>query len=152
VRQHWTPCNSRPEEDKLLYSAHFGAGTEIDPTQPNTTYSGLLIDEWIEVIPTDQVSSGLAFHFDRPNCEAPQAILLVTPPVHRGAWQWPDIVNTLHETLDLARMRAVEPAQLDQTALSTLLPAILSSVTVFPITAMLNLAFNNNVQTVLAEP
>ena len=140
------------EEDKLLYSAHFGAGTEIDTAQPNATYSGLLIDEWIEVIPTDQVSTGLAFHFDRPNCEAPQAILLVTPPLLRGAWAWQDIVDTLHETLDMARMRAVEPAQLDQTALSPLLPAIISSVTAFPITAMLNLAFNNNVQAVLAEP
>jgi len=140
------------EEDKLLYSAHFGDGAEIDPTQPNKTYSGLLLDEWVEVIPTDQASTGLAFHFDRPNSEAPQAILLATPPMYRGAWQWQDIVDTLHETLDFARLRAVEPAQLDQTALSPLLPAVMSSVTTFPITAMLNLAFNNNVHLVLAEP
>jgi hypothetical protein len=138
-------------EDKLLYSAHFATGAEIDPSQPNLSYSGLLLDEWIEVIPTDDVISGLAFHFDRPNSEAPQAILLVTPPAYRGAWQWQDLVDTLHETLDFARLRAVEPAQLDQTALAPLVPAILSSVTTYPITATLNFGFNNNLHVALAE-
>ena len=139
-------------EDKLLYSAHFGDGGEIDPSQPGTTYSGLLLDEWVEVIPTEELTSGLAFHFDRPNTEAPQAILLVTPPVYRGHWRWQDLVDTLNETLDFARMRAVEPAQLDQTTLGPLLlPAILSSVTAVPITSMLNFAFNNNVHVAMAE-
>ena len=138
-------------EDKLLYSAHFDTGAEIDPAQPNTAYSGLMLDEWIEMIPTERVSTGLAFHFDRPNSEAPQAILLATPPVYRGAWQWQDVVDTLHETLDFAQLRAVEPAHLDKTALGPLLPAVISSVTTFPITAMLNLAFNNNVHLALAE-
>src|SRR5437667_708329 len=101
-------------EDKLLYSAHFATDAEIDPAQPNTTYSGLLLDEWIEVVPTEWASSGLSFHFNRPNSEAPQAILLVTPPMHRGAWQWQDIIDTLHESLDFAPLRAVEPAQLDK--------------------------------------
>ena len=139
------------DEDKLLYSAHFAADAEIDPAQPNATYSGLLLDEWVEVIPAEDANTGLAFHFDRPNTEAPQAILLVTPPVHRGAWQWQDVVDAMHETLDFARMRAVEPAQLDQTTLAPLLPAILSAVTAIPITARLDFAFNNNVQAVLSE-
>jgi hypothetical protein len=139
------------EEDKLLYSAHFATAAEIDPTQPDTTYSGLMLDEWIEVIPADQATTGLSLHFDRPNSEAPQAILLATPPMYRGAWQWQDIVDTLHETLDFARLRAVEPGQLDQTALGPLLPAVMSAVTTFPITAMLNLGFNNNVHVVMAE-
>ena len=129
----------------------FAAGAEIDPTNADHDYCGLLLDEWIEVDPDRSGDTGLAFHFDRPNSEAPQAILLATPPVHRGAWQWQDIVDTLHETLDFARLRAVEPAQLDETALAPLLPAVLSSVTAFPITATLNLAFNNNVHAVLAE-
>lgn len=139
------------EEDKLLYSAHFGPGAAIGPAQADKTYSGLMLDEWVEVIPTDQETTGLAFHFDRPNSEAPQAILLVTPPIHRGAWQWQDLVDTLHETLDFAPIRAVEPAQLDKTTLGPLLPAILSAVTIFPITAMLNFAFNNGVHIVLME-
>ncbi len=139
------------DEDKLLYSAYFGPGAEINAAAPETTYSGLLLDEWIEVVPTDQTTTGLGFHFSRPNSEAPQAILLVTPPEHKGNWEWQNLVDTLHETLDFARLRAVEPAQLDQTALSPLLPAVLSAVTMFPITAMLNFALNNNIHVALEE-
>lgn len=139
------------KEDKLLYSPHFAPGAEIDPTDPARTYSGLLLDEWVEVVPTDEVTSGLAFHFDRPGSEAPQAVLLVTPPVQQGMWQWQDLVDTLHETLDFARLRAVEPAQLDKTALGPLLPAVISAVTLYPITAALNLAFNNGIHRTLAK-
>jgi hypothetical protein len=138
-------------EDKLLYSAAFAAGAEIDPMNPAARYCGLLLDEWVEVIPHDEATSGLAFHFDRPNSEAPQAILLATPPVYRGAWQWEDIVDTLHETLDFTRLRAVEPKHVDASKLAPLLPAVLSSVTTYPITASLNLGFNNNLHVLLAE-
>jgi len=137
--------------DKLLYSAVFATGAELDPTDPAVTYCGLLLDEWVEVVPGEEATSGLAFHFDRPNSEAPQSILLVTPPVHRGAWQWQDIVDTLHETLDFARLRAVEPSHVDASELAPLLPAVLSSVTTYPITASLNLSFNNNIHLLLAE-
>lgn len=133
------------DEDKLLYSAHFGAGAQIDSAVVSKTYTGLMLDEWVEVIPADIVTSGLAFHYNRPNSEAPQAVLLVTPPAFRGQWRWDDLVATLHETLDFAQLRTVEPADLDRTALGTLLPAVLSAVTVYPITAMLNFSFNNQV-------
>jgi hypothetical protein len=138
-------------EDKLLYSAIVPAGAEIDTSQPDTTYSGLLLDEWVEVVPGEESLTGLAFHFDRPNSEAPQAILLASPPKFTGAWQWQDLVDTLHETLDFARLRAVEPVHIDRTALGALLPTVLSSVTTYPITATLNLAFNNNLHVALAE-
>ena len=136
-------------EDKLLYSAHFGFQADIKTNQPDKTYCGLLLDEWTEVIPTDQATTGLTFHFNRPNSEPPQTILLVTPPDPDGTWNWQDIVDALHETLDFARLRAVEPAQLDQTFLGPLLPAVISAVTMFPITSMLNLGFNNNVHLAL---
>lgn len=137
------------DEDKLLYSAHFGAGAQIDSSDTSKTYTGLMLDEWVEVIPTDVVTSGLAFHYNRPNSEAPQAILLATPPAFRGQWRWEDLVATLHETLEFAKLRAVEPADLDSTALGPLLPAVLSAVTTYPITAMLNFAFNNQVHVAL---
>lgn len=136
-------------EDKLLYSAHFAPNSGIDLAEPDRTYSGLLLDEWIEVVPDDNVATGLSFHFNRPDSEAPQAILLATPPRYRGSWQWPDLVATLHETLDMAKLRAVEPEQLDRTKLGPLLPAIISAVTLYPITAATNFSFANNVQSVL---
>lgn len=138
-------------EDKLLYSAHFGFQADIKTNRPDKTYCGLLLDEWIEVIPTDQATTGLTFHFNRPNSEPPQTILLVTPPDPDGTWNWQDIVDTLHETLDFARLRAVEPAQLDQTFLGPLLPAVISAVTMFPITSMLNFGINNNIHLALED-
>ena len=64
--------------------------------------------------------TGLTFHFDRPDNEPPQAMLLVTPATADGAWQWDDLVDALNETLDLAKKRAVEPAQLDATPIRAL--------------------------------
>jgi hypothetical protein len=139
------------DADKLLYSAIVPSDGEIDTADPSRTYCALMLDEWVEVIPTDSAATGLSFHFNRPNAEAPQAILLATPPEHHGAWKWGDLVDTLHETLDFARMRAVEPHQLDATPLATLIPAILSSVTTFPITASLNFSFNNEVHAAMLE-
>jgi hypothetical protein len=51
----------------------------------------------------------VAFNFDRPNAVAPQALLVAVPPVLRGNWVWDDLVGSVHEALDLAAIRAVEP-------------------------------------------
>ena len=50
------------------------------------------------------------FHYDRPGTEPPQACCSSTPARPRGGWRWEDLVGALNETLDLARLRAVEPA------------------------------------------
>ena len=131
------------EGDRLLYTAHFGENAEIAPADPVRRYCGFLVDEWSELIPADEENTGVAFHYDRPSSEAPQAILLAAPPQFTGQWKWNDLVDTLHETLDFARLRAVEPSQIDTSDLSRFLPAVISSVTMFPITAMLNFSYNN---------
>ncbi|MEM6651256.1 MAG: hypothetical protein AAF582_01560 [Pseudomonadota bacterium] len=131
------------EEEKLLYTAHYEPGAVPDAGAPGKLYCGVVIDDWVEVIPRREETTGVAFHYNRPNTEAPQTILLVTPPAERGNWVWQDVVDTLHETLDQAQTRAVEPDQLDKTALGPLLPAILSVVTAAPITAALNFSMMN---------
>jgi hypothetical protein len=127
------------ERELLLYTAHYAS--DFDGTQPQC---GLLLDEWTEVVPADTETTGLTFHFDKPNNEPPQAILLATPTQFTGAWSWKDLVDTLHETLDLARMRAVEPKQLDKTALSVFLPATILATTWQPITIAADLSIVNN--------
>ena len=84
-------------------------------------------------------------HFDKPNAEPPQAILLATPTKFTGAWKWDDLVDTLHSTLDMARIRAVEPKQLDQTELSVFLPATILATTWRPVTMGIDLAVVNKV-------
>jgi hypothetical protein len=103
----------------------------------------VLIDEWHEVIPSADATTGVAFHYDRPNSEAPQSMLLVTSPQFSGEWQWTDLVDALNETLDLAKRRAVEPKDIESSAYVRFLPAIIMAVTVRQLSISANLALNN---------
>jgi hypothetical protein len=128
------------DEDKLLFTSIY-----TEAFDPGQAQCGLLLDEWTEVIPARQETVGLTFHYDQPNSEPPQALLLVTPTNFNHSWQWQDLVNSLHETLDLAKKRAVEPDHVDKTVYSRFLPPIVSLASPLPLTATLNLALNNQV-------
>jgi hypothetical protein len=128
------------EGDRLLYTAHFAV-----PFDPAQRLCGLLLDEWAEMIPASEVDTGIAVHYDRPNAEAPQTMLLVTPTEFRGAWQWEDIVDALNDTLNLAKGRAVEPTHLAQLAYAPYLPATIMASQVRQLTIAANLALNNQV-------
>ncbi|MGC4063266.1 MAG: hypothetical protein QM784_01160 [Polyangiaceae bacterium] len=130
--------------DRLLYTAHFAT-----PFDRMARQCGLLLDEWTEVIPTDNVDTGIAFHFDRPNCEAPQTWLLLTPARFTGRWQWQDVVDGIRETLDLAKQRAIEPKHVDALPYAPLLPASVMAHQIRELTLSANLALNNRIQFVL---
>ncbi len=88
-------------------------------------WTGILIDEWTELIPSTSELTGIAFNYDDPDSEAPQAILIAVPAVPggiEGLWDLPSLVDMLRETLDLAKIRAVDGELLG--SLSQLLPAI----------------------------
>ncbi|HEY1431531.1 MAG TPA: hypothetical protein VGF39_07890 [Stellaceae bacterium] len=123
------------EGERLLYTAHYA--TAPDPT---AAMCGMLIDEWTEVVPARDETIGLSFNYHRPGSEPPQAWLLVTPAQMDGAWQWSDLVGALTETLDLARLRAVEPAQVDATPYARFLPATTSAATLYGISIGMNLS------------
>jgi hypothetical protein len=123
------PPDTVIDSERLLYTAHYAA--PFDSAEPQC---GLLIDEWTEVLPSEMQTTGLAVHFDRPSTEPPQTWMLVVPPTQTGAWAWADIVDALNETLDAARLRAVEPDHLEGTAWARLLPAIVTATTLHPIT------------------
>jgi hypothetical protein len=116
------PAGAHPGDDRLLYTAHLA-----EPHTSGQPVRGLLVDEWTERLGIDTTNTGLAFQFNRPDNEAPQAMLLVAPPRSTGAWRWEDLVAALHETLDLVALRAVEPAHLESLPYAALLPATLSA-------------------------
>lgn len=124
--------------ERVLYTAHYAV-----PFDRNAAQCGLLLDEWTEVLPTAEETTGLTFHYDRPNSEPPQAMLLATPPRINGRWEWADIVDAVRETMELARRRAVEPDHVDGSSYSRFLPATVSAMTAHPITIALNLAVSN---------
>lgn len=132
--------NYQFDGDRLLYTAHYAV--DFDKSKPQC---GLLLDEWTEVIPMDTETTGITFHYDRPNCEPPQTMLLVTPPDFTGNWQWQDLVDALNETLDLAKKRAVEPKQVDATPYARFLPMTIMAVTLYQISISANLALNNKI-------
>ena len=134
------PPELKLDTDRLLYTAHFAAA--FDPTQ---SQCGLLLDEWTETIPGDAADTGITFHHDRPNCEAPQTMLLVTPSEFRGRWQWGDLVDALNETLDFAKRRAIEPRHIDASPYAPFLPATIMATQVAQLTIAADLALNNRV-------
>lgn len=91
---------------------------------PSDQLAGLLIDDFTERIPNDKETTGISFHYNQPNSEPPQAILLAVTPKEKGNWEWADLECTLHETLDLAKKRAVEPDMLGDSPYAQFLPAL----------------------------
>lgn len=140
---HWLAMEFKPgtavTEDKVLFTAHYAPS----PLLGSTTETGLLFDEWTEVIPAERETTGIAVHFDGPDSEPPQAMLLVVPPVRTGTWNEDDLVLAVNETYELAKARAVEPAHLDDTAYAHLLPATVMPATRQPITISTDLAIAN---------
>jgi hypothetical protein len=140
------PPAYRIETEKLLYTAHFAR-----PFDKTALQTGILVDEWTEVIPGKDEATGLSFHYDQPNTEPPQVMLLLVPPQLEGKWNWEDIVAGVRETFDMARKRAVEPAQIDHGPYAQFLPSTLMAVTLHPVTIATNLAVSNNVYDDLAK-
>jgi hypothetical protein len=95
------------------------------PVDPALPLCGLMLDDWSELVPGESETTGIAFHFDRPNACAPQALLLAVSPTLDGAWEWADLVATIEETFDRARIRGVEPDQIIGTDYFQALPTTL---------------------------
>jgi hypothetical protein len=90
---------------------------------------GLALDDWVEVVPEDKETTGVAFNYNIPNAEAPQALLLAVPPAGNARnWDIDDVIATINETLDLAKIRTIDRDMLGTTA--QFLPALFFTTTV----------------------
>ena len=139
------PKEDAPDGERLAYVAFARAGYD-----PSAARCGLLLDDWAETIPAieadepgPQHTTGVAFNFDRPSQEPPQAMLLLTPAQWDGVWSWDDVVQGVVDTFELARLRAVEPSQLDDSAFAQFLPATVASVTTSGLSISANYALVN---------
>ncbi|MFI1701516.1 hypothetical protein ACH419_36955 [Streptomyces bobili] len=90
--------------------------------------AGIVFDEWAEVlpgadalaatkagqdrVPAESELTGVAFHFDRPDAKAPQAVLIAVPPDPVRGWTADGLALVVRDTLELAKMRAVDLADL----------------------------------------
>jgi hypothetical protein len=90
--------------------------------------AALVVDEWVEILPNKIETTGISINYDNPNACAPQSVLLAVTPVETGKWQFENLVYTLIDTLEMAKNRAVEPDNLEQSPLSHVLPTIISEI------------------------
>jgi hypothetical protein len=130
---HWVavefPASMKIEQDMVSITC-------IQPGvyDPAALQCGILVDEWTELIPVKQETTGIAFHYDQPNAMPPQSLLLAVTPEIKGNWNWQDLMDILNDTLDRAKTRAVEPDQVDNTAYAQFLPALLTAFSSSPVT------------------
>ncbi len=87
------------------------SNAQLDMRKP---LAGVLIDEWVEVVPSTTETTGIALQYDQPNAAPPQTILIAVPPEIGTPWTVWSLQQVLLETLDLARIRAVDPVTLDK--------------------------------------
>jgi len=108
------------------------------PLLSNPVQAGLILDGWTETVPASHETTGVAFHYDRPNSMAPQAVLLAIPARQTGHWTWDGLIGSVNEAFDLAKIRVVEPdallgrgdnARPPEGAYFAALPAILTEMT-----------------------
>jgi hypothetical protein len=84
--------------------------TSLDPS---ITWRGLVVDDWTEVIPNQVEETGIAMHFDSPQSQAPQAVLVATPSKATGNWTFSQLLASLEQTMDMMKIRAVSNELLD---------------------------------------
>ena len=89
------------------------SGGAADPATP---LAGLLIDEWVEVVPNLSETTAVTFQFDPPNAFAPQNVLIAVPPVAGQDWTTESLRQVLVETLDLAKLRGIDSSLLGAAA------------------------------------
>jgi hypothetical protein len=91
---------------------HTPGNLRFKPISPVTNspipISGLLIDDWVEVIPNPQETTGLTFQYDAPGAQAPQAILLAIPPDMNRPWNLDTLASIILETIELLKIRTVD--------------------------------------------
>jgi hypothetical protein len=95
------------------------------PLPAGKPVAGIVFDEWVEILPgsdalaetkvdveqalpAESELTGLSFHYDRPDAKAPQAILVAVPPTRERGWTEDGLALVVHDTLELAKLRAVD--------------------------------------------
>jgi hypothetical protein len=99
----------------------FACVAQGNPANSNIC-AGVMLDEWIERIPSPTQPASVAFHFAEPAARAPQAMLLAVCPDDRATWDDQILQAILAETLELAKIRTVDLASAQQ--VGQILPAL----------------------------
>lgn len=85
----------------------------------DTLTAGMMVDEWIEIIPAKKQTTGVAFNIDQPDAAPPQSILLAVNPNRDNSTNWSsdDLLDTVLDTMDLLKLRLLEPDHVNSSIL-----------------------------------
>jgi hypothetical protein len=95
-----TPLN--PPATAVLHAA---AGARLSP---GARVSGLICDEWVEVIPQPVAATTVAYQAEAPSARAPQAVLLGVCPDQAAGWTVDSVVDLVREAFSWAQLRTVD--------------------------------------------
>lgn len=104
-----------PRSPLSLVLASFGDMPQFDPPAGDASRvvtAGVLVDEFSELKPDREVPTSIAFQYDAPGAQAPQALLLAVPSRIEdspGPWTLRELAEIVTDTMDLAKVRAVDP-------------------------------------------
>lgn len=133
----YDPAYPVPEENLSLVMQYPSGGFNATALQV-----GFLFDEWNEEIPLRDAEPGLAVNYNNPDGYPPQACLLAVTPEINGSWEWDDLMDTLSETLQWAKKRAVDPELLNRTPYPQVLPAVVAAMSGVSNTPLLDFGRN----------
>jgi hypothetical protein len=117
--------DGRPPTKPLVSFVAEVAGAQAGDAEPklDQALAGVVLDEWVEVVPrrlerrdpanpddpaelADVTTTGLTLNANAPGARPPQAILLALSP-DGGDWTGDRLVHALDEALALAKMRTI---------------------------------------------
>jgi hypothetical protein len=111
---------------------------------PAQALSGLVFDEWTELLPARETTSGVALHFNQPDTEPAQVLLLAVCPAEGETWRFEYLSEAVRDTLERAKKRLVNFAIVrTNPALAHLLPALVAPMERDNLVPNIDLARNN---------
>ena len=82
-------------------------GDENDDSSHLNSLTGIVADDWTDKIISKEQDTHIAFHYNGPNTEAPQCLLLAVSPNDLHKWDESSIRKVILDTLELMKLRAV---------------------------------------------
>ena len=113
-----TPLEAEPSLSLLLETP--------ETLRLDSALTGFILDEWPETIPFKNMDTGVAFQYNQPNTEPPQALLLAVSPEENENWKWEHLMGAVSDALEMSKKRMVTPSEIaaHNAGLAQVLPAL----------------------------
>jgi hypothetical protein len=95
------------DEDRQAGKVSLVTYLESPETVMGPRLVGLFVDEWVETVPNRSQTTGLSFHFNRPNTQPPQSLLIAVTP-DGNPWTYDMLRDIVCETRLWSKLRTVD--------------------------------------------